>query len=158
MRALLYSSLFLLLIAGCAGETEPAAEPQSFGEAFTASDVQPAESLLATYNHDALSDSVSTTLRGTVNAVCQAKGCWMTIDAGNGEEMTVTFKDYGFFMPKDIDGQEVVMHGVAYSQLTPVDELRHYGEDAGQSEAEIALITEPRRELHFLADGVQLVP
>ncbi len=95
-------------------------------------------------------------LHGEVTAVCQAKGCWMTI-AGE-EEMMVKFKDYGFFMPKDIDGREVVMFGKAYYQITPLDELRHYAEDAGKSAEEIAAITEPKKELRFLASGVKLLP
>ena len=69
----------------------------------------------------------------------------------------VKFKDYGFFMPKDISGREVVMHGKAFFRVTPVEELRHYAEDAGKSADEIAQITEAKRELSFLADGVILV-
>jgi len=49
------------------------------------------------------------------------------------------------------------MHGMAYYQITPVDELRHYAEDEGKSAEEVAEITEPKRELHFLADGVKLI-
>lgn len=95
-------------------------------------------------------------VKGEVTSVCKAKGCWMTI-AGN-EDMMVKFKDYGFFMPKDIDGREVVMHGQAYYAVTPIDELRHYAEDAGKSAEEIAAITEPKKELRFLASGVLLLP
>lgn len=137
-----------LVTAGVAG---------TFGAAFTAEQVVPANQLLTSYEPAALADTVMTTLRGTVNEVCQAKGCWMTIAAGEEEEMMVKFKDYGFFMPKDISGREVVMHGKAFYQVTPVDELRHYAEDAGKSAEEIALIVDPKRELHFLADGVQLL-
>ncbi len=130
---------------------------KTFGASFTAEEVVPANSLLTSYSENQLADTLQTTLQGKVNEVCQAKGCWMTIAAGDGEEMMVKFKDYGFFMPKDISGQEVVMHGMAYYQITPVDELRHYAEDAGKSAEEIAAITEPKRELHFLADGVKLL-
>ena len=149
-------SIFLLTVTACGSDRNKPIEDR-FGAEFAATDVVPAESLVSTYPNEALVDSVRTTLRGTVHKVCQAKGCWMTVDAGDGEDMTVTFRDYGFFVPKDIDGREVIMHGVAYTQLTPVDELRHLAEDAGQSEADIAAITEARRELRFLADGVALI-
>jgi len=96
-------------------------------------------------------------VRGTVSSVCQAKGCWMTITEG-GKEMFVKFKDYGFFMPKDIAGREIIMEGTAYREVVSVDELRHLAEDAGKSEEEIAKITEPKEELQFLAHGVILVP
>ena len=50
------------------------------------------------------------------------------------------------------------MHGKAYYQITSLDELRHYAEDAGKSAEEIAAITEPKKELRFLASGVLLLP
>ncbi len=82
----------------------------------------------------------------------------MTIASGNGgEEMMVKFKDYGFFVPKDIAGRKVVMEGYAFREVTPVDELRHYAEDEGLSTEEIEAITEPKEELKFLASGVLLL-
>lgn len=94
-------------------------------------------------------------VKGQVIEVCQAKGCWMTI-AGE-DEMMVKFKDYGFFMPKDIAGREVIMTGHAYYAITAVEELQHYAEDAGKSAEEIAAITEPKKELKFMASGVLLL-
>jgi hypothetical protein len=127
---------------------------QTFGATFTPEAVVAYQDLSAKVMD---TDSVAVTVRGTVAEVCQSKGCWMSITNGEGEDMMVRFKDYGFFMPKDISGREVIMNGKAYYQLTPVDELRHYAEDAGKSAEEIAAITEPKRELSFLADGVILV-
>ena len=66
----------------------------------------------------------------------------------------VKFKDYGFFVPKDIEEKEVVIHGKAFVAEVSVEEQRHYAEDNGKSEAEIAEITLPKRTLSFLADGV----
>lgn len=91
---------------------------------------------------------------GTVTSVCQAKGCWMTLDTGNGSTMMVTFKDYGFFVPKDISGKTVVIDGKAEIRTVSVDEQRHLAADAGKSQAEIDKITEPKEELRFVADGV----
>ncbi len=99
-------------------------------------------------------ETLNTKVTGTVESVCQAKGCWMKVKMDNGETMRVTFKDYGFFVPKDIAGKTVVVEGVAQKKTTPVSELRHYAEDAGKSKAEIAQITDPKNELAFVADGV----
>lgn len=99
-------------------------------------------------------ESMSAKVTGIVESVCQAKGCWMKVKMDNGETMRVSFKDYGFFVPKDIMGKTVVMEGVAEKKTTPVDELRHYAMDAGKSKEEIAKITEPENELAFVADGV----
>ena len=95
-----------------------------------------------------------------VSEVCQAKGCWMNLTSGADSthvEMFVQFKDYGFFMPKDLAGKEVIVEGKAYKEATSVEELRHYAEDAGKTEEEIAAITEPQMEKKFLATGVVLV-
>ncbi|HEV7348231.1 DUF4920 domain-containing protein [Telluribacter sp.] len=99
-------------------------------------------------------EAMKTKVTGTVESVCQAKGCWMKVKMDNGESMRVTFKDYGFFVPKDIAGKTVVFEGEAKKSVTPVSELRHYAEDAGKSKEEIAKITEPKNELAFVADGV----
>lgn len=164
---LLSSAFFafaLIAFTACTGskstaveEVVPAEVENSFGAGFEADEVVLASALLASYDEQSIADTVSTTIRGTVDEVCQAKGCWMTIAAGDDAEMMVKFKDYGFFMPKDISGREVIMNGIAFYEVTPVDELRHYAEDAGKTAEEIAMITEPKRELKFLADGVQLV-
>ena len=70
------------------------------------------------------------------------------------QSVFVKFKDYGFFMPLDLAGSEVIVQGKAYKEVTSVDELRHYAEDEGLSAEEIAKITEPEEELKFMADGV----
>jgi hypothetical protein len=104
-------------------------------------------------------DSLTAALEAEVIEVCQAKGCWMTVRAAGDEnsEMTVRFKDYGFFMPKTLSGSKVVMQGTAKRRMVPVDELQHYAEDAGKSAEEIAAITEPKEELEFTATGVRVL-
>lgn len=97
-----------------------------------------------------------TSLEGVVVRVCQTKGCWMTIDLENGDVMRVTFKDYGFFVPKDIDGKSVIIEGFAFNDTTGVDALRHYALDAGKTQEEIDAITDPQIELRFEAHGVLL--
>ena len=96
---------------------------------------------------------------GKVDAVCQAKGCWMNIASSTPglDTMFVKFKDYGFFVPKHISGRTVVMQGKVFREVTSVDELRHYAEDEGLSEEEIAAISEPVEELKFMANGVLLM-
>jgi hypothetical protein len=104
-------------------------------------------------------DSLNLKVTGKVHEVCQKKGCWMTLvsDQPGVPEMRVTFKDYAFFMPKDLSGKRVVVDGFARVETTPVDVLRHYAEDAGKTKAEIAAITEPKREVSFEAAGVLIV-
>ncbi len=101
-------------------------------------------------------DSLNSKMRAKVDEVCQVKGCWMKLNLEDGNQVMVRFKDYGFFMPKNIAGKEVVIHGKAFVKETSVDEQRHYAEDSGKSEKEIATITEARRTFAFEAEGVLL--
>lgn len=97
-------------------------------------------------------DGAEGMIRGTVNEICQAKGCWLSVTS-DGQDYFVKFKDYAFFLPRDITGMEVVLNGVAYYEITSVEELQHFAADAGKSEEEIAAITEPTKELKFMATG-----
>lgn len=123
----------------------------NFGAEISPENAIPVTNLLATLGEQ---DSMQVKVAGTVNEVCQMKGCWMTMDLGNGEEMMVKFKDYAFFVPKNCSGKEAIMKGVVKRTVVPVEELKHYAQDAGKSEEEIAMITEPEEQVTFLAEGV----
>ena len=99
-------------------------------------------------------DTLKALVKGTITAVCQKKGCWMKMDMGNNQTMMVHFKDYGFFVPKDCSGKQIIMEGIAFIDVTPVAQLRHYAEDAGKSKEEIEKITADEKELTFEASGV----
>lgn len=148
--------LGLCLYACKSNDKTTVADKNTFGETISEANVITYDQLLAKMDQ---AEEVQATVRGKVDAVCQAKGCWMTIvSEERPEELFVKFKDYGFFMPADISGKEVVMRGKAYKEETSVEELRHYAEDEGQSEEEINAITEPVVELKFMADGVIIKP
>ena len=53
-----------------------------------------------------------------------------------------------------MEGKEAVFQGKAVKDVTDVDLLRHYAEDAGKSAEEIAAINEPETSWIFTADGV----
>lgn len=128
----------------------------SIGETITADAARSTSEMSETYKSMSVGDTISAKMIGKVDEVCQSKGCWMKIDLEDGHQIMVKFKDYGFFMPKDIAGKEVVINGKAYVNKVPVDELQHYAEDAGKSAEEIAAITEPETTSSFEADGVLL--
>jgi len=98
-------------------------------------------------------DSLFVTLEGTIKAACQAKGCWMTMDAGD-QELFVKFKDYGFFVPMNSADHQATIQGWAYADTVSVKDQIEYAKDAEASEEEIASITEPEVKLTFMADGV----
>lgn len=155
-------NIFILLLAivsvACAQNKEviTTEEGKHFGEMMDGSGAITYDELLAQLETKEEVDNVK--VSGKVEGVCQAKGCWMNIvsEEEGKEPMFVKFKDYGFFMPKDIAGETVIMRGRAYKEETSVDELRHYAEDNGESKEAIEAITEPKVELKFMADAVIL--
>jgi len=127
----------------------------SFGEKISEDAYVSAADAYAKYQTLKAGDTLNLKFTSTINEVCSKKGCWMKLPAGeSGETVMVRFKDYGFFMPLDSQGKEVIVEGKAFVKETSVDELRHYAEDAGKSAEEIAKITEPKLEMAFEASGV----
>lgn len=142
----------VLILCFIAGSTLLAQEHDSFGEQINAEDVISYEDLISALDEQ---DSVQTKIKANIENVCQMKGCWMNVyGTDKDNQIHVKFKDYGFFVPKDAGGREVIMEGVAYRTVTPVEELQHYAQDAGKSDEEIAKITEPKEEIRFVASGV----
>lgn len=127
----------------------------SFGDQIEAEGAISASEMAERYKSMNVGDTLTTKVSAKINEVCQMKGCWMKLDLGNGEEVMVRFKDYGFFVPLNAEG-DVIVNGKAYISETSVDELRHYAEDAGKTADEIAAITETERTYAFEADGVLL--
>ena len=144
------------MIAACTPteKTVTRVEGKHFGETISEKGAITYDKLLTKLDKKDKIENVK--VMGKVDGVCQAKGCWMNMVSNNPdkESMFVKFKDYGFFMPKDIVGKTVIMEGVAYRETTSVEELRHYAEDEGKSKEEIEKITEPQVELKFMASGV----
>lgn len=143
-----------LLTIGCKGPQK--SQPVPLGENIGATVANPNPITMSELMVKMASqDTVKTQLKAKVEGVCQVKGCWMNlVDSGSDESIFVKFKDYGFFMPLDLAGSDVIVEGIAYREVTSVDELKHYAEDEGKSAEEIALITQPEEELKFMADGV----
>ena len=129
------------------------AQTANFGEPLT-----DAKAVKATKLEKAMDGKETSQLKldGTILEVCQMKGCWMTVETGKGQEIRVTFKDYGFFVPKDIAGKKAVFEGEAKMETVDVATLKHYAEDAGKSKEEIAAITKPETQLTFVASGVEI--
>lgn len=136
-------------------ETEEIEKEDAFlGESFNVEEEMELINLVSEMEN---SDSLMAVVEAKVTEVCQAKGCWMKVELPNGESMRVTFKDYGFFMPKDLAGKSVKMNGIAKKEETDVETLKHFSEDAGKSEEEIDQITEPKMDYKFVASGVRLM-
>ena len=160
MKNALVAFVCLFISISCKEKAEPQKETNevisyaSFGKKIIDDDAIPATAMVNHYKTMSVGDSINSKMIAKVTNVCQAKGCWMTLNLEDGNEVMVKFKDYGFFMPKDITGKEVIVNGKAYVNEVSVDEQRHYAEDAGKTPEDIASITEPKKTYSFEADGV----
>jgi hypothetical protein len=95
-------------------------------------------------------------VQAKVVEVCQKKGCWMTLTDGS-KTMRITFKDYGFFMPKDIAGRTIIAEGIVVEDVLSEKDARHYAEDAGKSKEEIAKIKGDQKTVSMVAQSVFLL-
>ena len=158
-RLILFISIVSFVAFSCKDKTETnknLAKYKSFGKEIIIDDALPAERMAEHYKSMTVGDSINSKMVAKVDEVCKSKGCWMRLNLEDGNQVMVKFKDYGFFVPKDIDGKEVVINGKAFVNEVSVDEQRHYAEDAGKSPKEIAAITEVKKTYSFEADGVLL--
>jgi len=157
MKNVLFACICVFLLNSCKQKAEAQTDEtvyKSFGKEIISDDAIEASSMASHYKTMQVSDSINAKMTAKVTSVCQAKGCWMRLDLEDGNDVMVKFKDYGFFMPKDIAGKNVIVNGKAFIEEVSVDEQRHYAEDAGKTTEEIASITKPKRTLSFEADGV----
>lgn len=125
-----------------------------YGEQFEAGNTVSVDSLPSLL---ANTDTVKGQFSGKIVETCSVKGCWMNVQLANGETMMVRMKDYGFFVPTSgAQNLNCTLNGFAFTEEIPVEDLKHYAEDAGKSEEEIAAITEPKKSISFMADGIMI--
>ena len=78
-------------------------------------------------------------LEGTIKAVCQNKGCWLTFVQGD-QSVHVTFEGYSFFVPKDSSGQKVKLEGKVLVKERSKEEVDHLeGEGAKKAAAPVSI-------------------
>lgn len=98
----------------------------------------------------------SVILEGSVRRVCQVKGCWMElVQEGASRGLRVTFKDYGFFVPTDSDGQAARIEGVFETNVFSKRQADHLIEEG------VELTRNPdgtATEVSFVAAAVELRP
>lgn len=155
MKKLVILFLGLNLILACNNSAQRSKTDENgleyFGEEISLDGAIASEDFFETFTEG---DSIKLKVHGVINEVCKKKGCWMSMSIGEDEEMMVRFKDYGFFVPLNADGRSCTVEGWAYKEVMTIDELKHYAFDAGQTEEEIAAITEPEVSYTFMAHGV----
>jgi len=138
-------------------EATQSIEYKVFGDDFPEDLSINSQEMKIKYDNLKVGDSIEVVFEANVNSVCKKKGCWMKLALNDSLESMVRFKDYGFFVPKNLDNNKMIVHGYAFVEETSVEDLRHYAEDEGKSQEEIEAITTPKRSLSFTANGVKML-
>ncbi len=145
----------LIIMSLCAGHAVASGvgSAQTFGQEITLSHAISVDR--AVDEIDTLKDK-EVLLEGRVSNTCEKKGCWMALD-GTDHSIRVTFRNYSFFVPRDIIGKRVQAQGLLSEAMMGISEARHYAEDAGKSEAEIQQIQQPTKEYRLVATAVKIL-
>jgi hypothetical protein len=96
-------------------------------------------------------------VEGLVRKACTKKGCWMELAASMDpaqQGCRVTFKDYGFFVPKDSMGAAAKLQGMISIKSVSKEDVTHL-EAEGASFMK-KLPDGSAQELQIIATGVEL--
>ncbi|HJQ71702.1 MAG TPA: DUF4920 domain-containing protein [Blastocatellia bacterium] len=93
-------------------------------------------------------------LEGEIKDVCQAKGCWLVITDGE-RAMRVSFKDYGFFVPKDAAGKKVVLEGMIEKKTISEMHAQHIAQES-KEKPDPSAIKGPQQIITMVATGVEI--
>lgn len=129
---------------------------QQYGTPFSTEHVMDVPDFVNSMKSMDKADNIVVT--GTITEVCQKAGCWVKLENEEGDDIFVKFKEtdgnHELVIPKDFAGKTAIVHGKASKKTISVKDQKHYAEDAGDSEEEIAKITKPKQELRIDATGV----
>lgn len=133
---------------GCdhGGHAAPTESTGHFGAQFALADSQPLSTVLA---GGVPSDAVR--VSGTVEAVCQKKGCWMVIKDGD-VQARVLVKDHAFAIPMDGKGKAATVEGTLEAKELSEANVAHLKQDGDDT-----LAGDGARQEYFLhATAVEL--
>ncbi len=131
--------------------SEPVAATETYEDFGAALDTEPDATSLASAMRAAPSGEASAvTVDAKIAKVCQKKGCFFI--ARDGAAMArVEFKDYGFFIPTDSAGKNVIIRGVLQQQTLSADRAAHLSDDLGGDAEQRA-----GKELVLIASAVRI--
>ncbi|MDC0718456.1 DUF4920 domain-containing protein [Nannocystis bainbridge] len=135
---------------GGAEGTPNSGEPGHFGAAFALKDAKPLGPILAAGKDALPKDAVQ--ISGTVDSVCQKKGCWMVVKDGD-QEARILMKDHGFTVPMDTKGKPVFVEGTLEARTFTEAQVKHLEKDAGKDPA---AASGERTEYVLTASGVKI--
>jgi Domain of unknown function (DUF4920) len=160
-KVILLATTMVLALPALVSAAEPAktAPPvadsksaETFGAPVTAGETLSLADVLAASDRYA---GKQVRVEGVVRSACTKKGCWMELASadGKGPGCRVTFKDYGFFVPRDAAGAAARLEGTLQVKALAKKEVDHLeAEGAKFAKAEDGTA----KEFRIVATGVEL--
>lgn len=95
-------------------------------------------------------------LEGKVTDVCKMAGCWAMISDGKND-VRLSMKDYGFFVPDDVKGKKVLAEGFLEEGELNVRQHKHYLKEQNRPTEEIEKIDKPLKIMRFYSYGIKVL-
>lgn len=169
---ILLTTLFISLNIAQAKKIE--AKSNTFGEKISVpkSGVKSVTEALSELSKSETKELKEVYLKGEIESVCKSKGCWLTLKGFDGKgddscakaaqggasqkDLRVVFKDYGFFVPKDLQGS-VVLKGSVKSEKLSAKQVKHFLKDMKCSKKIIKSVKAPIYRYRMIADGLKKI-
>ena len=141
LSALLVGGLLTIFLSSCAEDNFVGERPVDSGKVLTVTEaVQPQQ----------LGRAIR--VRGTVRAVCQDEGCWMTITDGTSY-LRMTFLNEKFTVSMELDGN-VIVEGTIYEEIYEKEAAQAVSETIGYTPDEVEMIDGDHRLPIMTTTGV----
>lgn len=94
-------------------------------------------------------------IKGIVAEVCQAMGCWMTMNSDG--KVTRVKTAHEFFLPKDVAGREAIVTGKFNITEISEDDARHYNDETKNPTVKSEDIVGPQKAYEVEASGIVIL-
>lgn len=139
--------------AGCPhGEPDQGAPASGDGGHFGAPFSRTGPATLASTLPDASDQPTDVLVSGTIDRVCQKRGCWMVLKEGE-HSARVLMKNHAFTVPMDSKGKSAVVEGTLKVRTFSVAQAKHLAQDGGEDPSKV---NEERREYVLMASAVEI--
>lgn len=132
------------------GESFAADGSYHAGEPLAAMEAVPLATVLANVEQYA---GKPVRIEGQIQDVCSKKGCWMVLQDGEATAR-VTFKDYGFFVPKDATGARATIVAQVTRETMTEEMAKHLASESKDGNPDA--IHGPQETVAVVASGVDL--
>lgn len=141
-------------VEGCGSHTPTEAKKNDdgsihYGTDFALTEAKPLGSVLAGATDG---QELNVRVSGTIEKVCQKKGCWMVVKDGD-VEARVVMKDHAFTVPVDSKGKPAQVEGTLKVRVFTEAQAKHLAEDGGEDPSKVS---GDKKELQLTATAVEI--